>query len=326
MLCRVADSLFWMSRYIERAENTARLVDVNLQLLLDAEAARDESPGGYWEPLLNSTGELGLFQRHYDTLDSPSVMEFLTFCRDNPSSLFNCVLAARENARMIRDQISAEMWEVINRLYFLVKQSERHQVGHSALYEFFKQVKEHSSLFHGVTETTFPHEVGYEFIKAGRFLERAEKTGRIIDSKLHLFEGETPEALAILHWGAVLRACSASSTYQQTYRTDVRARNVIGLLLTSREFPRAMLYCLSQLQLAIHAISGCPTSHYSNEAERLVGRLISELSYTSIDELVAQGVHSFLLHAQKEIERITVELSGKYMFFPIVDPASEASA
>ncbi len=327
MLCRVADSLFWMSRYVERAENTARLVEVNLQLLLDSEALRNGRVEAYWGPMLHSTGDRSIYDGLYDEINSQNVMEFLTFNSRNPSSIISCVKAARENARMIRDQITEEMWETLNRLYHYIKKTSQFPIGHSGLYDSFRQVKEYSSLFVGITESTYNHQVGYEFMRAGRYLERAEKTGRIIDSKQHLLEyAEDQRSAAIIEWGAVLRATSAFPAYQQAYRSDVRPLHVLELLISSRNFPRAMLFCLNELQRSIHAISGCPVTHYSNEAERLCGRLISQLNYTSMQEMVERGVHEFLVHVQKEIEKITVELSQQYMFFPVIDPAAEEEA
>jgi uncharacterized alpha-E superfamily protein len=180
MLCRVADSLFWMSRYIERAENTVRLVDVNLQLLLETDGANEETIATFWRPIIESTGDMPLYRKRHDNFESQSVMEFLTFDRDNPSSLIACVGAARENARMIRDQISEDMWEVINRLYLMLKRTDPKKIWRSGPYDFYKEVREYSNLFQGYTASTYPRETGYEFIMVGKYLERADKTGRIL--------------------------------------------------------------------------------------------------------------------------------------------------
>lgn len=325
MLCRVADSLFWMSRYIERAENTARLVDVNLQLLLDADRISPTPEKDFWLPTLESTGDAAIFSKLYDDANNDNVMEFLTFNRDNPSSIISCVFAARENARMIRDQISGEMWEIVNRLYHHLKRGSSYHVGHSSLYDLFKEIREASALFAGTTESTHPHDVGYEFIKIGRFLERADKTGRILDSKKHLMSDEQADPATLTHWGAVLRACSATSAYQQIYQMDFRPSRILALLIFSRNFPRSVLFSLYELQAAIHAVSGCPVSHYSNETERKCGRLISALSYTSIEEVMQGDVHEFLQGIKRDIEGVAMDLSQQYMFFPVIDPANEAA-
>ncbi|MFA5258365.1 MAG: alpha-E domain-containing protein, partial [Opitutales bacterium] len=156
LLCRVADSLFWMSRYIERAENTARLVDVNLQLLLETNGT-DHAAARHWEAILQSTGDLALFRTLFKEITSETVMDFYTFSRDNPSSLISCVYSARENARMIRDQIAEEMWLVINRAYLFLKGQNASQVWDSGPNDFYEHVKEYTILFQGITDDIFPH-------------------------------------------------------------------------------------------------------------------------------------------------------------------------
>ena len=327
MLCRVADSLFWMSRYIERAENTARLVDVNLQLLLELDLSETEI-AAHWTSILESLDDKALYDQQWDAITTPSITEFLTFSRDNPSSVISCVLAARENARMIRDQISTEMWEVINRLYLFLRSQDAGQILRSGTSEFFQQVKESSHLFRGVTDGTFPRRVGYEFIKAGCYLERADKTARIVNAKQYLKDNiETPRGGAqdVIQWVAILRSCTALEAYHRIYVGDVRPSHVVDFLIHSRHFPRSILFCLSELQLAIHAISKCPVSLYSNEAERLCGRLISDILYSSVEEIVESGLHDYLSKVVSEVSNITLEISNQYMFFPVIDPAKEAT-
>lgn len=327
MLCRVADSLFWMSRYIERAENTARLVDVKSQLLLELGSYDDAQIERHWHAVLESLDDLGLFLQHHEKTDTQSATEFLTFSRDNPSSVLSCIFAARENARMIRDQISSEMWEIINRLYLFLKQQDAGRVLQAGTSDFFQQIKEMSHLFRGVTDATFPRRVGYEFIKAGCYLERADKTGRILDTQHHLLGPSlitNGSAQDMLQWISILRACTGFEAYHRVYVGNVLPRHVIAFLVLSREFPRSMLFCFNQLQLAVHAISGCLITHYSNEAERACGKLISQVVYSSIDDIVNQGLHPFLAGMQDGINKIAIELSRHYMFFPIVDPTEES--
>ncbi len=325
LLCRVADSLFWMSRYIERAENTARLVDVNLQLLLETDGT-SKAAARHWEGIMQSMGDLELFRSLYKEATSETAMEFFTFNRANPSSVISCVYAARENARMIRDQISEEMWVIINRAYLFLKGESATAVWASGPNDFFEQVKEYTILFQGSTDAIFPHHVGFEFIKAGAYLERADKIARILDIRHHTplpNELDTGGALDLAHWVTVLRACSAREAYQRTYVQDITARNVADLLVLSRVFPRSIFFCLQRLQLAIHAVSGCPITHYSNEVERLIGRLLSELNYTSTDEVIKKGLHKTIGEITERISEIALAFSNLYMFFPIVDPAAK---
>jgi uncharacterized alpha-E superfamily protein len=328
MLCRVADSLFWMSRYIERAENTARVADVNIQLLLETAHHDNTQMEVHWGSVLDGFGERVMFNSLYDTITTHNVAEYLTFSRENPSSVLSCVLAARENARMIRDQISSEMWEIINRLYLFLKSQDAGRVLRAGSSGFFEQIKEFAHLFRGVTDATFPRKLGYEFIRAGCYLERADKTGSILDSKHFLLD--TPEvnpddvAHEVVQWVSVLRACTGVEAYHRVYVSDVSRLNVVAFLVQSREFPHSILFCLSQLQLAIHSISGCSITQFSNEAERICGRIISKVLYTSVAEIVDEGLHTYLQDLKASVERIAVELSNSYMFFPIVDPVEEA--
>lgn len=323
LLCRVADSLFWMSRYIERAENTARLVDVNLQLLLETDGS-SKAAARHWEGILQCTGDLALFRSLYDKTTSEAAMEFFTFNRNNPSSVISCVYSARENARMIRDQIADEMWVVINRAYLFLKSQNARQVWESGPNDFFEHVKEFTILFQGTTDAIFPHNVGFEFIKCGMFLERADKIACILDSKYYLSlsgNHDAGGAVDTAGWITVLRACSGREAYQRTFVQDITVRNVSELLLLSRVFPRSVFYSILSLQSAVHAISGCPITHYSNEAERLIGKLVSDFSYTSTEEIKNKGLHETIAEIKSHIDMIAIELSKRYMFFPIVDPS-----
>ena len=325
MLCRVADSLFWMSRYLERAENTCQFVDVHLQLLLDSSSHQETDPYKFWSPVLFSLGEEELFAQSYDEYTHENVTNFLTFSTNNPSSIVNCVFSARENARMIRDEISNEMFEVINRQYLQLKHKPFLGIGQSRIYDHFLQIREMVYLINGFIETNVPRLVGYEFIKAGKYLERADKTGRLIHSWVYKAkQDEISEVENDDYLLSILRSCNALKFYHQEYTTTVLPRNVIQLLLLSRVFPRAVFISLLEFQKAIHAISKCPTTHYSNEVERLSGLLISELNYLVLDDVIESGIHPFLERIHENIEKIAVEFSKQYMFFPVVDPTSDS--
>lgn len=325
MLCRVADSLFWMSRYIERAENTVRLVDVTLQTILDSDYGSEDIGYGHWTPILTSLGDIALFEAQDTEKTSQNVTNFLTFSPKNPSSVFNCIAFARENARMIRDQISSEMWETINRMYLFLKNTDAEKVCRELNFDFFQQIKEFSLLFQGITEATFPHQLGYVFIICGRQIERADKTCRILDSKRHMrSNGQTEnDALDTAQWSALLRGCSAFEAYHRIYVSEVTGDHVRNLLMLSRDFPRSVLFCVSKLQLAMHAISKCAITHFSNEAERKMGILISRLNYASESDLQGAKADTLLADIEESLAEIAVELSNRYMFMKIVDPVAQ---
>ena len=325
MLCRVAESLFWMSRYIERAENTVRLVDVTLQSLLESDTETDDILIRHWRPILSSLGDLPLFEKYYEVHNNETVTDFLMFSRDNLSSVYSTISSARENARLIRDQISSDMWEVINRLHLYLKVCDIATLKQHGYEELFEQVKEMSQLFQGVTDSTFPYRIGHDFITIGKFIERADKTGRILDSKYYMISETSSgeDALAIAQWTALLSGCSALEAYHQVYVTDVTPENTIDFLLLSREFPRSVLFSLNRLQSAMHAVSNCPLNYYSNEAERLCGLLISQLNYARVPEIVENGLHRFLADIQNTINLIGIELNKRYMLTQFIDPAAE---
>jgi uncharacterized alpha-E superfamily protein len=228
---------------------------------------------------------------------------------------------------MVRDQISAEMWEIINRLYLHLRGQNSDTFWDEGPIDFSQQIKEYAILFEGITESTFLHQTGYDFIKAGKFIERAEKTARLVDMKFYFSQDEQIQVGGVLdtaQWSAILRAAGGQDAYHQVYVSDVVPRQVAEFLLLSRDFPRSIHFSLKCLQQAIHAISGCPITHYSIEAERICGRLVSDFSYLTIDDIFERGLHSFLKEVSQRLNRIALELNKTYMFFPIVDDAEDS--
>jgi uncharacterized alpha-E superfamily protein len=211
MLSRVADALFWLSRYTERAENNARMMDVNLQLMLDVHTLANSQ---HWESIIFTLEDTKLFHKLYSEITGDAVVDFVTFERKNPNSIYSCIATARENARTVREQISVEMWEQINRMYlFFASGAARHMFENST-YEFFKWILEGSQLFQGVTDATMAHDEGWEFIRLGMFLERADRTSRILDIKYHILlpSGEQVGGnVDTVQWMAVLNLAAPSS-------------------------------------------------------------------------------------------------------------------
>jgi len=329
MLSRVADSLYWMSRYIERAENIARLLDVNLQLLLDFEQMDDDKMKEHWEPVIRAAGEEEQFYELYDTADSQSVSEFLTFERNNPSSIISCMLMARENARMIRDQISTEMWTCLNESYLFLKSNNAKQVWTSGPYEFYNQIQDFSHLFLGLSDATFSHKEGFYFMQVGKFLERADKTSRILDIKYHMLLPSVEEvggAVDAVQWSAILRSCSAFEAYHRLYVTSVNPLKVSDFLIFNDDFPRSIQFCVRELDKNLHRISGCPLGEYANNVERLSGRLLSDMKYSSIQDAFSSGLHEYLGMLQDQFVDIGKAVFDTYMFHPREDMAKEIAS
>ena len=313
MLSRVADSLYWMSRYMERAENDARILDVNLQLLLDL--GGEANAMQHWAPVIASLEETNTFDSLYETADEASVTEFLTLQRENPSSIISCLTRARENARTTREQISSEMWEEINRLYLFVQSDSASRMLLTSPHEFFKCIITGSHLFQGVTDSTMTHGEGWDFIRIGTLIERADCTSRILDMKYHILlpSGEDVGGnVDTIQWMGVLKSCSGLEAYCKLYVSQVAPWKVAEFLITHQEFPRSIRYCVDSLDQALHSISGVDESRYANEAERLSGRLRSDVAFVTIGEIFEFGLHEYLTQIQERLVEISNAMYATY--------------
>ncbi len=320
MLSRVADSIYWLNRYIERADNVARFVDVNLNLMLDLPAGMLQQ----WEPLILTTGDLDCFQKRYGAMTPENVIQFLTFDPDYHNSIISCVRMARENARSIREIISSEMWEEVNRFYLMVKEeSERRP--QNMLPSFFTQVKLSSHRFAGVMDATMTHNEGWHFGLIGRLQERADKTARILDVKyFYLLPSAewvgTP--LDQIQWISLLKSVSAYEMYRKSQRR-INPTSVAEFLILNREFPRSIHFCLRIAQRALYQITGTPMGSWCNQAERCLGRLCAELEYMTINDVIEIGLHEFLDQMQSRINEVGVTIGETFFGLEPVMPSSK---
>ena len=305
MLSRVADSIYWLNRYIERAENVARFIDVNLNLMLDL-------PAGVlpqWKPLLSVTGDIEQFSQGYDKIDSNNVIQFLCFDTSYENSIISCLSKARENARSIREVISSEMWEEVNSFYLMIKEAASAR-SYGTLPKFFSQVKMSSHRFAGVMDGTMSHNEGWQFGQMGRLLERADKTTRILDVKYFLL---LPSAewvgtpLDRIQWMALLKSASAYEMYSKSQHY-ITPSSVAEFLILDRQFPRSINFCLRQTQQRLHEITQTPSGSWRNGAERTLGRLCSHLGYLTIEDIIQSGLHEFLNEMQNSINEVGNEI------------------
>ncbi|MBI2192681.1 MAG: alpha-E domain-containing protein [Planctomycetes bacterium] len=307
MLSRVADSIYWMARYIERAENIARFVDVNLRLMLDLPGGSEDQ----WQPLVDITGDREWFAERYGAASREKVIRFLTFDKEYSNSIFSCLRAARENARMVRETISSEMWEQVNTFYLMVHDAASSDRALESPHDFFSSVKTASHLFVGVTETTMSHGEGWHFGLLGRFLERADKTSRLLEVKYFILLPSVADVgtpYDDMHWSALLRSASALEMYRKRHG-PISPNRVVDFLLLDREFPRSVRYCLNLAQESLHAISGTPLGTFGNLAEQRLGQLQSELAYAHADEIIREGLEEFLDAFQTKLN-----LTGEAIF------------
>jgi uncharacterized alpha-E superfamily protein len=310
MLSRLAESLFWMGRYIERAEDTARLLDVHFHTQVE------QSQQTYllrWDSIISISGEHERFFQCYREATPHAVFEFLGFHENNPNSIVGCVTRVRENARTIRDRISRELWEDINSFYHRIRAFRPAAEVLSGPHRFCTEVKFSSHQFKGVADDTLPHDEGWQFLRAGRALERAEKTARIVDVEYHtLLEGRTAHQPDNHQWMAVLKSCSALEAFCKLYVGQVAPWKVAEFLITHSDFPRSIRFCIDSLDVALHRISGGPETHFANEAERLSGRLRSEVDYVTTGEIFEFGLHQYLEAIQKRLVEVSEAMYATY--------------
>lgn len=310
MLSRVADSIYWMSRYVERAENVARFIDVNLKLMLDA----PEDFGQQWMPLVSITGDDADFATRYHNATEQNVIRFLTFDRENPNSIISCLSAARENARSVREVISSEMWLQLNEFYLTVKSVAEDSSGLKSPHEFFGSIKSNSHLFAGVTDGTMTHNEAWHFSSLGRRLERADKTSRILDVKYFILlrsAADVGSPFDEVQWAAVLRSASAFEMYRKRYGA-ISPKSIVDFLLLNNEFPRSIRFCLDNALISLRAISDTMDDSGKKSPNKLLGRLCSDLEYASIDEIINAGLHEYLDKMQTRMNQVGTEIHERF--------------
>lgn len=311
MLSRVAESIYWLNRYIERAENYSRFIDVNYGIAMELE----DNDQAQWGPLIQATGDQENFEKNYDSLNADNVMEFMTFSRENPNSILSCVAMARENARRIRENISLEMWESINRFFLRLKDfPDRSAVDDARLQEFYGDIRRECVQFYGFQEATISHDEVWNFGLLGRLLERADKTTRILDIKYFMLlpAGEpVGGALDHLQWVSLLKSASALEMYSRRYQ-NVAPREIAEFLVIDKLFPRSINFAIHYVNSTLRKISGTAAEYYSNDAEKLAGRHASDLNFTNIDEIFATGMHEFLDDQQSRLNAIGDAVARRY--------------
>jgi uncharacterized alpha-E superfamily protein len=317
VLSRVADSIYWMNRYIERAENTARFIDVNLNLMLDLPPGSNEQ----WEPLVRTGADLPRFLEHYGEPTRQNVLEFLAFDPDNPNSILRCLHAARENARSVRDTISSEMWEQVNKFHLMVRNAAfTRSAGDQHL--FYQRVKLESHLFSGITDATMSHGEGWHFGRLGRMIERADKTSRLLDVKYYILLPEVSDVgtpLDDLQWSALLKSTSALEMFRKRFGR-IQPERVADFLILDRHFPRSILFCLERAEDSLRTITGAPMGTFDNDAQQLLGRLCARLRYIRIEEVIVQGLHEFLDGVQQELNAVGEGIfSAFFALRPVAD-------
>jgi uncharacterized alpha-E superfamily protein len=315
MLSRVADALFWMSRYLERAEQVARLLDVCFHLDLDLHGVVAGPHELLWNSLAAILQQQVPSSKHNGSSPRQLLSHWLTFDLDNPMSILSCVSRARYNARTVRGTINAAMWKELNKLYLQLCNPQFSAQAQESPHEFYRFVECGSHFFQGVCDATLTHNEEWQFIQLGKLLERADKTLRILDIQYQLLQDMTnPAALPVanLQWAGVLRSCRAFEAYQHLYVGRVEPEHVVGLLLLHPTFPRSVRFSLDSAAAALLAIEGPATGRAPSKADQLLGRVRSDLRYCELEQILRGGLHPFLSGVLERCGQASVALQEQY--------------
>jgi uncharacterized alpha-E superfamily protein len=314
MLSRTADHLFWMSRYTERAENTARMLRVHHETsLLPQSAAVSQAD---WLGVLSLSELVPAYTARHGQVSPEGVMRFMVLDEDNPASILACLKAARENARAVRGTLTTEVWETLNQTWLEVQRMGRDGAFERDPAEFFEWVKFRSHLSRGVTLGTLLQDEAFHFVRLGTFLERADNTARILDVKFHALEseffggsGERDLEYDFYHWSAVLRSVSAFEIYRRVYRDVIVPERVAELLMLREAMPRSLHHCMSEVMNNLRHVGAAP----QGETLRRAGRLRADLRYGHIDDILATGLHAFLTQFLDRVNQLGACISRDFL-------------
>ncbi len=309
MLSRVAESIYWMSRQVERAENLARFLEVTHDLALD----HQESLVDPWEPLIRVTADDEQFQERYGKPEKASVTHFLAFDRDYSNSMLSCLYYARENARSVRETLSSEVFEQLNSFYHFVRDASRRPSLESPN-EFFEAVRQHALLWSGILDGTMAHDSGWQFVNVGRLLERADKTSRILDVKYFNLLPKVDDvgtAIDDMQWSALLLAISGFEAYRRHHHM-IEIEKVVEFFLFNQSFPRSILFCVAGADWSLREIHSASKNNTVGEAKKRISQLRHRLSKTSVKEVIAGGMHQFIDSLQHELNQIGVGMNEDF--------------
>jgi uncharacterized alpha-E superfamily protein len=312
MLSRTADHLFWMARYTERAENTARMLDVNVQTCMLPQS--DEENAQVWRAILGISELQDLFDEHYQTLGAREVIDFMVRDPANPSSVVSCLTEARENARAVRGTLTTEVWEIQNQTWLDMQRILKGNMLDDDPSKFFEWVKYRSHLSRGVTLGTMLRDEAVHFIRLGTFLERADNTARILDVKFH--SGTAAPAVRdamnqrdFYYWGALLRSVSGFEIYRKVYRDVITPARIAELLMLRGDMPRSLLACMDEVVHNLREVR----NDVSADTERLAGRLHAALQFSKIDDILEAGLHDTLTRFLADINDLGNRVSRDFL-------------
>jgi uncharacterized alpha-E superfamily protein len=326
MLCRTANDLYWASRHMERAENTARLIDVTLRMaLLPERYDRGKAEAAPWRRALDALGIADTVRERYGIIDGDTVLKHLLLAADNPSSVYSCLRAAREAARAQRVAITAEMYEDLNASWLEMRGNSWARIHGDGISNLLEWIKSRSASFRGVTIGTLGRGEGYHFLQLGAFIERADWAIRLLDIAGSQNNGdaqESQDAADYFRWSALLQSLSAFETYRRLYRESVSAQNVAELMLLQESNPRSLLTCTQTLHNVLQTLAGGQTM----EAVRRAGALSAQSRYARIDEVLGNGLEAWLQDAMTRLTGLGEEIHRQFMVSTDIAQTAQAQS
>ncbi len=316
MLSRSAEDLYWMARYVERAENTARLLDVSYRMALLPSEGDDQTL--LWGSAIAIGPAPESFYERYGEATPDNVLTYMALDEDNPSSIYSALKTARENARAQRTSITTEMWEALNTVWLELRDIDAGAIEQMGRRSFFDWIKERSHLFRGVAYGTMLRDEGFQFVRLGTFLERADSTARMLDVKYHVLLPSADDvggARDYHQWGAVLRSAASFTSYRKIYRGEIVPSHVAELLILREDVPRSLHTCLNAVTETLDLLA--PARKL--ESKRLAGRIRADLQYANIDDIIDKGLHEFLENFIERNERVGRQLQTDFLMAPVID-------
>ncbi len=317
MLSREADSLFWMGRYMERAEATARLVDVQYHAALES-ALAGHDPASLWNGILEISGDDSLFRSRYGTPSERDLIQFMVFDREQLNSVVSCIRSARSNAQHVREVISSEVWEAVNRTYLELQKGSVDTMLDTSAHAYLSNIRNQCHLFYGLSERTMLIGDATYFLKAGIFLERADQMSRLTDVLVRELTGgdyvlDEGEHFDTHGWIACLKSASAFEAFRKTYRGGITPDDVLSFMVLDWGFPSSIHHAVSEVERSLRLISGSHGKRYADDAERLAGKLHADLSFLTIADVRKIGIHEFLESIQVRCWEIGSAINAAYL-------------
>ena len=309
MLSRVAESLYWLSRNIERAESLARILDVNYNRTMDRSGASDARTRRIWKSVLEICGATVEVDLWDPERIATNAFEFCTFSTENRTSILSCIRIARANALSVRAELSTEVWETINSLYLFVEAQSPRSIAREGPSSFLRSIRDTSQAFGGVVDATITHDDEWNFLQIGRFIERATMTTRIIRAQ-DLADDSAHE------WQRLLEMCCASEPFAKAQRLSSDPTEVLGFLFLHPSFPRSSRFCVHEVDNALHRLSETPKANFSSEAERMTGRVAALLDFVQLGEIIDEGSTRFAMRVGERLDGAGAAIETGY--FPRV--------